>query len=1113
MVVHLRKKCFVETHSGSTSRQLKRDALFSRLLGCWYDVFPFKLSDLTSGIHVKPLSERKRKDILSNGLTGLIPNQLTEEERKELLNDVEDDAVVKAYNAEVDEVSKNLSFKASARSEECGVVADSDVTFAGTLKRIASSCLVDDVYEKAIDYRLPLGLTGAASKLGIASTHRNMRPAGTLSINNYDMKKTFGFTSYLDQKEYGLVENLQPSLRKMKKRCETMNGLLQQLENLGHAPADHVEGLNVDLFDFQRQAVGWALDRERGEGGLERFLWTKLPDESRIVLLDKKRTDPIQLYYSPVLDLFRMNAPPEVRGGLIAAQMGLGKTVISLSLVLLNPAPALPLSGTEVGDEALNTSSIPALGPSLPTHAALGTSAGAPSNDVTNESYWPPAPALPADAPKKRGSVFSRGTLVVCNVSLVGQWIDEAKSKLKDPGLVYSYHGASRKRNALLLAKNAIVVTTYAVLQSDANHHATKSKDPNYCAPCEQVRWWRIICDESHSVRDANTKNFKALERLPAVNKWCVTGTPMNTTPRDLKSQLSFIGINNVDKMFSVFANSMGAVFNTSGGRRRSRGNDSNSAIGPFLFFMSNVMIRHALTQTGRESHTGIMTLPPKSEKVIEIDFTEAERKEYDKIQEKAIKLYEQVKRRGNVSRQYLRLTSALLPLRLSCSGGQLEEGQVTRKNVAVDDLKGNEYQHDLDEGTECSICLYPIENPYATTCSPVPHIFCKECIQNVFAGATTKPCPCCRSIIKASTMRDVIPVPDESSKDETMETAEKKAEEEIAPKKKKKNKELKDSDILFRSKFEMLLKELTRIRDEEPGSKSLVFSQFTSTLQWMKQELPKHGFQFKTLSGDMPMKKRTEALREFQSDPLTTIFLLSMRAGAAGINLTEANHVFLMEPAMNPALEAQAIGRVYRLGQRKPVTVIKMRMKDSFESRLVKVLKRKYDTGSKPDSEDSSSKPASAEEKKEEDAAVQSSDTAAQSSDTAAQISDTAAQSSVNQTDTAAQSSANQTAAATTEVVTADVGHMTTDKANLMTEEFDALFGITEPEDLPDKPVESEKTNGYTSSSSSRSDQSTSPNPYASRVIRASSCNCGNCGEDGSDEDESDREEGCIIS
>lgn len=255
MVVHLRKKCFVETHSGISTRQQKRDALFSRLLGCWYDVFPFKLSDLTSGIHVKPLSETKRKDILSNGKTGLVPNELTEEERKELLNDVEDDAVVKAYNEEVDKVSKTLSFKASARSEDCGVVADSDVTFSGTLKRIASACLVDDVYEKASDYRLPLGLTGAASKLGIVSTHRNMRPTGALSIHSYEMRKTFGFTSYLDQKEYGLVENLQSSLRKVKNRCETMNGLLQQLENLGHAPADHVEGLNVELFDFQRQAV------------------------------------------------------------------------------------------------------------------------------------------------------------------------------------------------------------------------------------------------------------------------------------------------------------------------------------------------------------------------------------------------------------------------------------------------------------------------------------------------------------------------------------------------------------------------------------------------------------------------------------------------------------------------------------------------------------------------------------------------------------------------------------------------------------------------------------------------------------------------------------------
>ena len=92
------------------------------------------------------------------------------------------------------------------------------------------------------------------------------------------------------------------------------------------------------------------------------------------------------------------------------------------------------------------------------------------------------------------------------------------------------------------------------------------------------------------------------------------------------------------------------------------------------------------------------------------------------------------------------------------------------------------------------------------------------------------------------------------------------------------------------------------------------MFSQFNSTLDYLKEELPQHGFQFRTLSGDMSMKQRAKALREFQQDPPTTIFLLSMRAGAVGINLTEANRIFLLEPCFNPALEKQSIGRVYRL-------------------------------------------------------------------------------------------------------------------------------------------------------------------------------------------------------
>lgn len=68
--------------------------------------------------------------------------------------------------------------------------------------------------------------------------------------------------------------------------------------------------------------------------------------------------------------------------------------------------------------------------------------------------------------------------------------------------------------------------------------------------------------------------------------------------------------------------------------------------------------------------------------------------------------------------------------------------------------------------------------------------------------------------------------------------------------------------------------------------------------------------------------------LETFEKDPETTVFLLSQRTGSVGINLAAANHVFLMEPAMNPAVEVQAIGRVDRMTQTKPVTVHYMTMR-----------------------------------------------------------------------------------------------------------------------------------------------------------------------------------------
>jgi SWI/SNF-related matrix-associated actin-dependent regulator of chromatin subfamily A3 len=87
-----------------------------------------------------------------------------------------------------------------------------------------------------------------------------------------------------------------------------------------------------------------------------------------------------------------------------------------------------------------------------------------------------------------------------------------------------------------------------------------------------------------------------------------------------------------------------------------------------------------------------------------------------------------------------------------------------------------------------------------------------------------------------------------------------------------------------------------------------------------------------------LTLKRRAASVAAFQGDPPTTVFLISMRSGAVGLNLTAANKVFLMEPLFNPALEAQAVGRAHRMGQTRPVTVYKLVAKDTVDERILQL-------------------------------------------------------------------------------------------------------------------------------------------------------------------------------
>jgi superfamily II DNA or RNA helicase len=154
-------------------------------------------------------------------------------------------------------------------------------------------------------------------------------------------------------------------------------------------------------------------------------------------------------------------------------------------------------------------------------------------------------------------------------------------------------------------------------------------------------------------------------------------------------------------------------------------------------------------------------------------------------------------------------------------------------------------------------------------------------------------------------------------------------------------------------------------------------------------------------------------------NDPASKIVLMSIpfqkfRAGAVGINLTQANRVFLMEPSFNPALEAQAIGRIHRLGQKRPVEIVRMVVKNSLEERMVNFLEKKYgkSPGKKAEAVSGNDEKNNESDKKSVDG-----------------------EDSKNYCNTIA-------------------GNLNTDKVQLVTDEFDTLFGVMDRLQREDKKI-----------------------------------------------------------
>lgn len=382
--------------------------------------------------------------------------------------------------------------------------------------------------------------------------------------------------------------------------------------------------------------------------------------------------------------------------------------------------------------------------------------------------------------------------LVVCPTSVLSNWRREAEKFRPDLKLCV-YHGPRRE----LDTSADLVLTSYALLRLDRD-------------ALSLAAWHTLILDEAQNIKNPDSQVAQAAFSIPAEFRLSLSGTPVENRLDELWSQLHFTNpglLGGRSDFDARFARPIADGAADAAQRLRAR-------IAPFV-------LRRLKRDVAPE-------LPPRTDVVLHVELSDAERATYDAVRAAAEK---EVAAQLGAGASVLAALEALLRLRQACCHPALLPGQPAA--------------------------------PQQPQGAPQP----------------------------------------QSS-----------------------------------SKVELLVDHLERAASE--AHKSLVFSQWTSLLDLVEPVLRRAGLDFVRLDGST--RDRDAVVQAFQAESGPPVMLISLKAGGTGLNLTAADHVFLLDPWWNPAVEDQAADRAHRIGQERPVIVHRMVAEDSVEERILALQDQK---------------------------------------------------------------------------------------------------------------------------------------------------------------------------
>ncbi|KAI1116900.1 SNF2 family N-terminal domain-containing protein [Nemania sp. NC0429] len=670
------------------------------------------------------------------------------------------------------------------------------------------------------------------------------------------------------------------------------------------------------------------------------FMTTK--EQPRKFALDGQPTDSFwqlqrgphgqNLYRNVITGQIDDTKPPETLGGILADMMGLGKTLSILSLV----ATTL--------DDAEEWSARAPTQPQTPSPKKKGDS---------SRQFNVPAPApLELTTLKRNG----RATLLVCPLSTITNWEEQIKLHIQ-PGQLkyYIYHGSNRIRDVDSLAAYDIVLTTYGSVASEVTARSKGKPGP---WPLEEMGWFRVVLDEAHMIREQATLQFKAICRLQANRRWAVTGTPVQNKLDDLAALLAFLRLVPFHER-STFSQYITTPFKM-----------CNPAIVPKLRVLVDSITLRRLKDK--------IDLPPRTDHLIKLDFSPSERRLYQLFEQNAqdkVQVLAAGRERMVGGKVYIHILQSILRLRLICAHGRdllndadLEIVQGMTADSAIDiDSDDEDTKPAIPESRSyeafalmgetnndvCISCQRRIASNdgadiasereedvigHMTACF---HLLCPNCIRSwkqETDGRDLGNCLFCGSHIRFQC--------NEIRKSKLA------LEHEGHHSDKRANKDRsKDGYAGYsgpHTKTSALVEDLLKseaeseAKPDEPPFKSVVFSAWTSHLDLIEIALDNVGIRYTRLDGKMNRTARSAAMTAFREDDSVHVILVSISAGGLGLNLVSGNTVYMMEPQYNPAAEAQAVDRVHRLGQKRPVRTIRYIMGNSIEEKMLALQEKK---------------------------------------------------------------------------------------------------------------------------------------------------------------------------